>query len=293
MANHMKKNKKPSLLFALKAIQFLYPKVEFISSYLAAKWFIHLFFSPIKYKPTHKEIEALSRGKSYFIEVENKKIHVCSWGEGRAVLAVHGWAGRGTQFRKMVEPLNKAGFKLVAIDGPAHGKSDGSKTEIREFSRVISAVYQQENACAIIAHSFGGVASLYAISEGLQNKIQINIASPTIGEEIIQTFLKALKASQDIGKRFRNYIIQKTGQPFEYFSALSIIKRIPIELNLLLVHDLADPEVSIEHPKALRSVYPPAELLQTNGLGHNRILKDDEVIQQIVTFIRQKTSIEK
>ncbi len=228
-----------------------------------------------------------------FIEVENKKIHVCSWGEGRAVLAVHGWAGRGTQFRKMVEPLNKAGFKLVAIDGPAHGKSDGSKTEIREFSRVISAVYQQENACAIIAHSFGGVASLYAISEGLQNKIQINIASPTIGEEIIQTFLKALKASQDIGKRFRNYIIQKTGQPFEYFSALSIIKRIPIELNLLLVHDLADPEVSIEHPKALRSVYPPAELLQTNGLGHNRILKDDEVIQQIVTFIRQKTSIEK
>jgi esterase/lipase len=286
----MTKRKKPKLPFVLRVIQFLFPLTEKLSETLASKWFIHLFFSPITYKPTIKETEALALAKTYFLNVDEKKIHVAVWGTGRAVLAIHGWAGRGTQFRKFISPLQQAGFKLVAIDGPAHGKSTGSRTEIREFSKVISAVYEKENACAIIAHSFGGVASLYAMSEGLNNTIQINIASPTIGEEIIQTYIKALRASQKIAGAFRQYITKKTGQPFEYFSALAIEKRIKHKVNILLVHDKEDNEVPVHHPLTLQKQNTAIQTHITTGLGHNRILKDEIVINKIVTYISELTS---
>lgn len=284
-------SKKSKVPFALRSIQWLFPKVEAISSALAARWFQHLFFTPIRYKSPEKEVEIARTAKQYKLLVGEKNIQIYTWGEGVAVLMIHGWAGRGTQFRKFVEPFTAQGFKVVAIDGPAHGKSDGSKTEIMEFARVIESVYIKEQAVAIIAHSFGGVASLYAMANGLQNKVQINIASPTIGEEIIKSFLKALKASDRIGKLFRNFILKQTGKRFEEFSALEIVKRIPHEFDLLLIYDEDDDEVTMEHAHAIKKVYAQAILFQTKGLGHNRILKEDKVINRCVTFIQQKTSI--
>ncbi len=286
-------SKKSKVPFALRFIQWLFPKVEAISSALAARWFQHLFFTPIRYKSPEKELEIARSAQQYQLLVGDKNIQIYTWGEGIPVLMVHGWAGRGTQFRKFVEPFTAQGFKVVAIDGPAHGKSDGNKTEIMEFASVIERVYLQEKAVAIIAHSFGGVASLYAMANGLQNKVQINIASPTIGEEIIKSFLKALQASEHIGKLFRDFIMKQTGKRFEEFSALEIVKRIPHELDLLLVYDEDDEEVTMEHAHAIKKVYPQAILFQTKGLGHNRILKEDKVINRCVTFIQQKTSIHK
>lgn len=285
-------SKKSKVPFALRSIQWLFPKVEAISSALAARWFQHLFFTPIRYKSPEKEIEITRSANRYKLLVDDKNIQIYTWGEGIPVLMVHGWAGRGTQFRKFVEPFTTQGFKVVAIDGPAHGKSDGTKTEIMEFASVIERVYLREKAVAIIAHSFGGVASLYAMANGLQNKVQINIASPTIGEEIIKSFLKALKASEHIGKMFRDFILNQTGKRFEEFSALEIVKRIPHEFDLLLVYDEDDDEVTMEHANAIKKVYPQANLFQTKGLGHNRILKEDRVINRCVTFIQQKTSIQ-
>jgi esterase/lipase len=285
-------SKKSKVPFALRSIQWLFPKVETISPALAARWFQHLFFTPIRYKSPEKEIEIACSAQQYKLLVGDKNIQIYTWGEGIPVLMIHGWAGRGTQFRKFVEPFTAQGFKVIAIDGPAHGNSDGSKTEIMEFASVIERVYLQEKAVAIIAHSFGGVASLYAMANGLQNKVQINIASPTIGEEIIKSFLKALKASENIGRLFRDFIIKQTGKRFEEFSALEIVKRIPHEFDLLLVYDEDDEEVTIEHAHAIKKVYPQANLFQTKGLGHNRILKEDKVINCCVTFIQQKTSIQ-
>jgi esterase/lipase len=286
-------SKKSKVPFALRAIQWCFPKVEAISSVLAARWFQHLFFTPIRYRSPEKEVEIARHAQQHQLLVGDKHIQIYSWGEGVPVLMVHGWAGRGTQFRKFVEPFTEQGFKVIAIDGPAHGKSEGTKTEIMEFARVIESVYRQEKAVAIIAHSFGGVASLYAMAyNGLQNKVLINIASPTIGEEIIKSFLKALKASERIGKLFREFILKQTGKRFEDFSALEIVRHIPHEFDFLLVYDEDDEEVTMAHAHAIKKVYPQANLFQTKGLGHNRILKEDKVINRCVTFIQQKTSIQ-
>jgi pimeloyl-ACP methyl ester carboxylesterase len=59
-------------------------------------------------------------------------IHALSWGgPGPLVLAVHGWRGRPTQFRRIAEALVPAGLRVVALEAPGHGASPGRRATPR------------------------------------------------------------------------------------------------------------------------------------------------------------------
>jgi esterase/lipase len=281
-----KKDRTPSLL---KFIRWSYPKVEAVFPLLAHRFFFTLFFSPLKFNAPEKELKAETFGELFTISVEGKKIQCYKWGESeKTIVLIHGWAGRATQFRRFIKPLLAAGYQVVGFDGPAHGKSEGKRTNIREFEEALKKVCERAGVPeAIIAHSFGGGVALMAAMNGLRVKTLINIASPTIGEEIIRTYLKAINGSEKTMTYFRNEVVKRYGKPFEEYTALHFVKHLDQHINMLLVHDTDDKEVSLEHPLALMEAYPAAELYQTSGLGHTRILKDDKVIRKIVSFIRQ------
>ena len=281
----MKKSKVP---FLLRFVQWGFPKLERISPALARKYFIKIFFTPLNYKVPEKEQLMEQKASRFEVFVNKKKVQCYSWGDGPVVLVAHGWAGRATQFRKIIDALVKAGYKVVGFDGPAHGKSEGKSTSIVEFQQVHQQIFDKVGVpVAIIAHSFGGVAVLFSAMKGLPVKKLVNIASPTIGDEVVKTYLRAINGSWAVGEDFKKYILTKYGKPFDEFSGLHLIKNLPAPLELLLVHDEHDKDVSIDHAKALLQVYPSAKLYQTKGLGHTRILKDDEVIAHIVTFIKE------
>lgn len=277
---------------ALRAIPAVFPWIERVLPGLANRFFIHLFFTPIAYTVPDKEKKAESFAEKFTLDVADRKIQCYKWGNStKTVLAVHGWAGRGTQFRRFVKPFITAGYQFIAFDGPAHGKSQGRSTDLDQFKAVIETlVAKTGTVSAIVAHSFGGVASLYALSKGLPVKKLVNIASPTIGDEIINTYRRAIGASVKTGEAFKQYVIKKSGKSFDEFSALEIVKNVPAHLNLLLVHDLEDKEVAISHPQELVKRFPGAKLHQTSGLGHTRILKDSAVIAVIVTFVTSDSS---
>jgi len=275
----------------LRVIPVVFPWIERLAPGLALRFFVHLFITPFRYQTPEKEIEVTRTAQKFSVDLDGKKIQCYAWGSGPAVLLVHGWAGRGTQLRKFIEPLNRAGYKAVAMDGPAHGASEGKSTNPEDFSKAISLIAQQTRGLsAIIAHSFGGIASLYSIASGLQVSVLVNIASPTIGDEIIKNYLRVLNGSSKTGEAFKKRILKKTGKSFDEITAVALVKKVPADLNLLLVHDEGDKEVSMRHPKALVEQFPRAQLYQTKGLGHNRILKDEEVIRYVVTFILHHSS---
>lgn len=259
---------------------------------MANRFFIHLFFTPIAYTVPDKEKKAESFAKKFTLVVAGRKIQCYQWGNSnKTILVVHGWAGRGTQFRRFVKPFVAAGYQVIGFDGPAHGQSQGRSTNLDQFKAVIEELVRKTgNVSAILAHSFGGVASLYALSKQLPVKKLVNIASPTIGEDIINTYRRAIGASVKTGEAFKRYVIKKSGKSFDEFSALELIKNVQNDLNLLLVHDLEDKEVPISHPQELLKRFPQAKLHQTSGLGHTRILKDNAVIAAIVTFVASDSS---
>ncbi len=276
----------------MKLIRWGYPKVEAICPPLAYRFFATLFFTPLKYQATEKERKAETFGEKFSVTAAGKKIQCYRWGNSdKSVVVVHGWAGRATQFRRFVKPFISAGYQVIGFDGPAHGQSEGKRTTIVEFEETLKKVYEKIGVPeAIIAHSFGGGAVLFAAKNGLPVKKIINIASPTIGDKIIDTYLKAIGGSEKTKAFFKKFIQQKYGKPFEEFTAAHIIKQIIQPVEVLLVHDEDDKEVSMEHPLELLRQYPSARLLKTKGLGHTRILKDDRVINEIVTFVQQPAS---
>jgi esterase/lipase len=279
----LKKDKTPAIL---KFIRWIFPKLELIAPFIAQKLFIKIFFSPFRYQVPPKEKELQQQAQWFTVHVSEKKIQCYSWGEGPVVLLVHGWAGRASQFRKIIEALVQAGYKVVGFDGPAHGNSQGNSTTIIEFEEAFKKIYLVTGEPkAIITHSFGGSAILYAASQGLPVKKLINIASPTIGDEIINTYLRTINGSLKIGNFFKEYMIKTFGKEFNEFSALHSIKNMQQTIDLLLIYDDNDKEVTVQHALELIKVYPRARLYRTHGLGHTRILKDDDVIQQCVTFI--------
>ena len=258
---------------------------------MANRFFAYLFFTPIGYPTPEQELKSEGFAEKFILTVEGIKIQCYRWGEStKTVLVVHGWAGRATQLRRFVKPFIKEGYQVVGFDGPAHGKSSGRSTNLNEFLSVIRALNNRFTIEAMVAHSFGGVACLYAIAEGVPVKTLVNIASPTIADEIIHTYLKALGGSAKTGEAFKQFVIRKYGKPFDAYASLSFIKRVPADFNLLLVHDENDREVGMDHPTELMRVFPQAQLSKTSGLGHTRILKENAVIREVVTFIRSHSS---
>jgi predicted alpha/beta hydrolase family esterase len=284
-----KKDKTP---FLLTLVRWGFPKLEKIAPALAHRYFIKVFFTPLNYPVPEKEKKAESFAKKFTLDVAGKTIQGYEWGDkGPAVLLIHGWAGRATQFRRFIKPLVNAGFRVIGFDGPAHGQSSGSRTNILEFDETIRKIYERHKPEAIIAHSFGGPAALFSIMNGLPVEKVINIASPSIGDEVIKTYLRAINGSWSTGEFFKKYILKTTGKTFDEFSALHFVKHLPQSVSLLLVHDENDNEVALKHSEEIMKVYPFANLIQTKKLGHTRILKDDEVIRRCVTFIRDQRQV--
>ena len=285
----MKKDQTP---LSLKIIRWVYPKVESIAPSLAHRYFVKLFFTPLRFTVPDKEKKAETFAKKFVVEANGKSVQCYSWGQGRPVLFVHGWGGRATQFRRFVRPFNAAGFMMVAFDAPAHGKSDGKSTTLFEFEQALIKIYESiGEPIAIVAHSFGGAASLFAAMNGLPIPKLINIASPTIGDEIINTYLKAINGSASTAKFFKDYILKTEGKPFDEFTASHFVKQLPRPIDLLLIHDANDKEVNVRQAEHLVQIYPGAKLIKTSGLGHTRILKDDQVIRECVTFVRGGASV--
>lgn len=287
----MTKKKNYSEPLVLRFVRAVFPTLEKLAPPLARQFFVRIFFSPVRYERPEKEKQTMAAANAFWLPVAGERVRVFAWGEAVKgyVLFVHGWAGRGTQFRKFIEPFNRAGWQVVAFDGPAHGESSGKRTTALQFAEVLQKIVDTRGKPqAIIAHSFGGVATLRAIMLGLVVDRVINIASPTLGDLIINSYLKAIGGSPRTGDWFKKYIERTTGKPFFEFTSLYTVQHLPRPLHLLLVHDEGDMETPIAHAHAQLNVYPTATLHQTTGLGHNRILKDEGVIKVCLGFVEAK-----
>jgi predicted alpha/beta hydrolase family esterase len=285
--------KKDNTPFLLKLVRWFFPKLEKFAPPLAHQYFLRIFFTPLRYKTPEKELTAEKFARLFTLSVAGKTIQCYEWGDEKApyVLVIHGWAGRATQFRRFFKPLMNSGIRVIGFDGPAHGRSTGKKTSIDEFEATLRKMYEVKGEpLGMIAHSFGGVAALYSAMRGLKIRKLVNIASPTIGDEVIKTYLSAVNGSWSTGEFFKSYVFKTSGKTFDEFSSLHFVKHLPSPVDLLLVHDENDKEVAIRHSEELMKIYRYAHLIRTKKLGHTRILKDDDVIRKSVTFLRDRSS---
>lgn len=271
----------------LKAIGWAYPELEKIAPELAFKWATRLFFKPVRYQAPPAELLELESALRFKIPYKNNVLQGYSWGTGPVVILQHGWSGRALQFRKFIPRLTEAGFRVVAIDAPAHGKSSGRFTNLVEIAEAMQALAAQFGEIeAVVGHSLGGSASLLAMEYGLRPNKLVTISTPSIPQDIIRNFADQLGASYRVGEYLNAYIEQRYEKPFDWFGSQNVARRLPAEVPALLVHDQHDRDVHLGHQEALSKAMPHAQLLTTSGLGHRRILKDTHTIETVVDFLQ-------
>ena len=264
-------------------IRWTFPKLEKFAPRLAEKWATRLFFRPIRFPYPEYEKPYLEKADKFVFEINSKKVTGYSYGEGTPILFVHGWSGRATQFWKFTDLFTQYGFRVITFDAPGHGYSSGNRTNVIEFSEIVTELANNFKAKTVVGHSLGGVASLLAVSRGLPVKNVMLINSPSLADQLLGEFLSKINATEISGRGVLKYIESNTQKPLEEFMSLHLLKDIE-GINLQMIHDETDREVPIVHAETLQDEYPEARLVKTNGLGHSRILSDDRVISETLAF---------
>lgn len=259
-----------------------------ISSKLVTSYAAKLFTTPIKHKVPKREFEMDKKSIQNLIYVPeiNKSVVTYEYGKSdRKILLVHGWSGRGTQLFKIADELLDNSYSVVSFDAPAHGKSKGNSTIMSEFISSILEIEKQYGPFEFaIGHSLGGMSVLNAIKDGLKVKKAIVIGSGDIVQDILNDFVAKLGLKQAISERLREFFENKYQVKMDNFSAYRAAQK--VKIPVLVIHDNDDPEVPAKAGIHIHENLENGELFLTEGLGHRKILGNQNVIKKAIEFIK-------
>lgn len=284
-------SRKNNIPVALRITQKVYPRAEKMMPKYAMSWAVRRFSMPVKYPLKEWEREVMDKAEKKSIRYKKDRISIYEWGvqnNGKWMLLVHGWAGRASQFNSIIRALVEEGYRVVAFDGRAHGQSSGKRTNLLDFRDLIEILSIKYNGFdTIIGHSFGGVASAFALTGAAKSNRLITVNSPTIANEIVYAFVRTINGSKELFRYFYKYIKVQFGRDFDDLELLKLMPQI-IEkgLDVHVFGDKDDKEVPFYHTERLINVIGSEKATITCGLGHNKILGDRDVIDKIIHQIK-------
>ena len=256
---------------------------------VAANWAYRMWYSTRRFRESEHDRRWRNQAQLQMLEHRYGKIALYRWGEADkpAVLCVHGWNGRASQFATMLPALLKAGYQVIAFDAPGHGNSEGNSTNIFRISEVLKTIVDQNPLVqVIISHSFGGMVSAHAIKHhGIATQKLIMIASPVSTRYLIDMFAQSMCISQRVMQRFDKMIRHEFGD--DVYDRVSVEQNLKnSELPILVIHDKNDTSVSWRNSERIVEVAANATVIYTQGHGHRRLLRDKKLIKKMVSFIK-------
>ena len=251
---------------------------------VAAAWALDLFFTPRGRRRSRRSEGLLASARRFEVAVGEQRVEGWAWGEGPVVYLVHGWAGLGGQLAAFVPPLLAAGFRVVTFDAPGHGASTGRRTSILHFADALHAIAGREGeAHAVIAHSLGAAAAVRAFTQGLRARRAVFVG-PTGGPHgWAEQFRRHLGVPRHVMDSMRARSETWLGASWDDYDipVLARSQAVP----LLVFHDRDDAEVPWRDGAAIAESWRGARLVTTTGLGHRRILRDEQVVREAVSFV--------
>jgi pimeloyl-ACP methyl ester carboxylesterase len=209
---------------------------------------------------------------------------------------MHGWAANRSQWYPFVGPLTAAGFRVVALDALGHGDSGPGaygrgRTVFPEMVAALrAAVGHHGPAHAVVAHSMGALATQVACLDGLPAERLVLIAPPPDMWSAIQPFADTAGFGKRVQARMPRAFERLLRTPISQFDAAARSAECETLPAALVIHDVTDKRVPFRHGAMLATAWPAARLHLTRGLGHNRILRDPDVIATSAEFLAATSS---
>jgi len=253
---------------------------------LAARLGERLFMTPPRYRSPDRELEALTGAEPLAVPFQGGRLQAWRFGEGPAVLLMHGWGGRGGQMTPLVPALLEKGCSVVTFDAPAHGISSGRLATVPLFGEAAAEVAARVGARAAIGHSMGAAGLSVALLRGLHLDAAVFVAPPRSPAGFFGEFSRALGLRPGVERATRERLERRVGMPLTEFDMPRMAGK--QSAPLLVVHDQGDREIPWTDGAAIAAAWPGARMMTTKGLGHRRILRDPDVAARAASFIEER-----
>ncbi len=273
--------------------------LEGVSPALAGRIAFQMFLTPLRnYFPVCPREEAvLERSQSRLLRYGRYRRHYLqtfTWapqgGSVRAptILLMHGWMASASHLSGFVQPLLDEGYRVIAVDAPAHGRSSGFQTSMPEFGEAICQVVRELGPVdGIVAHSFGAASSLFLLHNqptAIAINSLVSLASPSQVTKMMDIIVKGLGGSDRLREEIEKCFVKRYGNPVDYYAIENMVGDNP--LPGLVIHDRTDGLIDFSEGEAIAQRWPNSQFIATEGLGHGGILRDPEIIQKVVQFKR-------
>lgn len=251
------------------------------------------FSRPRFRKQRSKTLPIFQKATLQFEEINGQNIAHYHWkGEReKSILLAHGWESDSGTFEGLIKYFLENGWSIRAVDAPAHGQSEGRNIRLPNYAFVIEKMLDKyPDIQAAIGHSFGAMALAYANDQ--QNSLDkfppfVLIASAIELSQSMAPFIRILDLNPKVITAFYKAIEDLGNKPVSWYSLPRMLSS--RNTPALIIHDEFDKVCPIKDLDGLRRKdLAYLEYHISNGLGHNRIVKDEKTWQRIDRFLAEK-----
>jgi pimeloyl-ACP methyl ester carboxylesterase len=245
---------------------------------------LDLFSTPRRPREPVEPMAGLA-GHRFTIPFDGHELVAWDWGRGPTVLLTHGWSGHSGQMAAFVAPLVRAGFHVLAFDHPGHGQSGGTRANYLTVTQALLTVaHRVAPVHAVVAHSFGCLATIRALTLGLAADRVVLVAPAADSPMYARAFGQAIGLPPARIDGMIERIRVAVGGTLDALDPRHLAQG--LEVPALVVHDRQDADVPFAHGEAIAAAWPGARLEAVSGLGHHRLLRDPGVVETAVRFLR-------
>lgn len=251
----------------------------------AAQLALKVFSTPRRGRVLEHQKEFLSTARQQRIAFKDGLFMLYHWkGNGPTVLLNHGWESNSFRWKYLFDDLTKMNFNIIAIDGPAHGNTNGHLFTAIEYSKVIKTTISLYEPEIIIAHSVGAMATVFNEYHNptIGLKKLILLGSPNSLEVIMRDYQKLLSFNNRVYNQLDKVIHKRFGYHVSEFKTEDFA--INIKANTLILHEKNDVIVPINSGKEIAQKMQNVTFIETKTGGHS--LHTTENTSHIIKFLK-------
>ena len=233
------------------------------------------------------ELATLEKADKSKYKFKDFDIQLYTWKGGeKNVMLIHGWEGQAGNFSDLIEKLLESRFTVYSFDAPSHGFSSRGKTSLFEFTELVGILIKKFGVKLLVSHSFGGVATTYALFENqdIEIKKYVLITTPDKFTERIDEVSESIGITDKVKNRLITRLENETNSDVENFNVSEFVKSINVKKSLI-IHDVNDKVIPISRSKNVHQNWTKSEFMEIEGTGHFRILRTEKVINKVIDYL--------
>jgi pimeloyl-ACP methyl ester carboxylesterase len=261
---------------------------------MAQDTLVDRFCTPPNIPETDYDRTAFAEAQIVEFSLNGQRLMGYSWGAGRHVLLAHGWGSRASHLAVLGRSLVKAGFHVLALDGPAHGQSlkqgQPNRSSMFEFCRAMAHVASTvQPLYAVVGHSLSAAAAVFTAAGHarladyrIDAERLVLLSPPANVARMIEVFCRNAGEMERSGE-----LTEGLEHEFDFRVADYVVPAaLPhVRASIQIVHDAQDEDVPVADALAMQAARPDVRLTLTQGAGHQRILVNRTMLRAVKDFL--------